>query len=122
MITAELYKKTWQSYTTLHSVGRVSLSKYCKEQQVDYRVLRDLMRDQSVHISRSKQHAEALLLPSIAHVTILHSCSSGVMQSCALLAAMMKGVRITMHSGVHISIREINGKDMSILIDTLKPQ
>jgi len=36
MTATELYEKTWQAYTSLDPVEKVSLSKYCKEHKVHY--------------------------------------------------------------------------------------
>lgn len=118
---AELYEKTWRTYTSLPRVGRESLSTYCKAHKVYYRGLRDWMRERSLVLSKSKQQEEGLGFPSIAPVTVLSSRSTGMTPSCALPVLMMKGIRITMPGGVHVSIREISGNDMSVLIDALKP-
>ena len=121
MTAAEQYEKTWRTYISLPPFGKESLSKYCKSHKVHYRGLRDWMRERSVGVPKSKQLNEVISFPPIAPVTILPSRSSVEMQSCASPILMLKGVRITMPGGVQVSIREISGKDMSVLIDTLKP-
>ena len=120
MKAAELYAQTLHGYSNLLPVLKVSFSQYCKEHKVNYRGLCTWMRENRIPVPRSKQSFHpSLMSPSLAPVSILAPESSGMNPSCPSSVAMLKDVQITCPNGIHVSIREISGNDMSVLIAQL---
>jgi len=123
MKAADLYLKTLQGYSSLLPVLKISLSSYCKEHRVNYRGLCDWMRSNTIAVSGlTGQDTPELPVPPFAPVSILTPEPSGKKSYCPSPVLMLKGVEITSPNGLHVSIREISGKDMSVLIDQLTPR
>jgi len=120
MIAAELYEKTLQDYVSLLPVLRVSLSTYCRAHRVYYRGLVNWMRKDGIPLPPSN-HEAAPVLPvcSFAPVSILPPQSPAGMPRLQSPAGVLKGVRIALPNGIHVSIRQISGEDMTGLIHSL---
>jgi len=122
MKAAELYIKTLQGYSSILPALKISLSSYCKEHRVNYRGLCDWLRANTLPVSGlTGQETPELPVPPFAPVSILTPESSVKKSYSPSLVLLLKGVEITCPNGLHVSIREISGKDMSVLIDQLTP-
>jgi len=116
MKASALYEKTLQDYSALLPMLKVSLSKYCKDHRVNYRGLSNWMHENSIPAPKPPRKVQPVLpVTTFSPVTILPPMTSGSPSP----AMMLKGVQITLPNGVHVSIGEISGRDMTSLIDSL---
>ncbi|MDR0795798.1 MAG: hypothetical protein LBE79_07085 [Tannerella sp.] len=128
MSAAELYSKTFQGYLSILPVVNITLSTYCKYQKVNYSGLRSWMCEHKLSIPKlsNRPSASSLSISSFAPLTML-SCpepSSGQLPSfptAPLHESMLKDVEIALPNGVQVSIGQISGKDMTVLIEKLNP-
>ena len=119
MKASALYEKTLQGYQALLPVLKLSLSKYCKDHRVNYRGLINWMCENSIPAPKPPRKVQSVLpVTTFSPVTILPPLTS----VSPLPVMMLKGVQITLPNGVHVSIGEISGRDMAILIDSLNPR
>jgi hypothetical protein len=123
MKAAELYAKTLQGYSLIHPVLKVSLSSYCKDHRIYYRGFRQWMRENAIPVPKSqKQMPPSLPVPSFAPVTILAPPFPDKQPFNPSPAGMLRGVQIKLPNGLHVSIREISGRDMTFLIEKINPR
>jgi hypothetical protein len=123
MKSADLYVKTLQGYSSLLPVLKKSLFSYCKDYKVNYRGLRQWMRENAIAIPKSKQQFDpAEPVSSFSPLVILDPPSPDKHSFCSSSLGMLRGVQITLPNGLHVSIREISGTDMSVLIEKLNPR
>ena len=120
MKAAALYAQTLQGYSSVLPVLKVSLSQYCKEHKVNYRGLSQWMRENTIPVPTSTHPFHSTFpAPSLAPVTILAPESSVKQPSCPSPVGVLKDVQITWPNGVRVSIREISGYDMTVMIEQL---
>lgn len=125
MVAAKFYEKTLEGYSSLLSEKKVSLSRYCKEHGVNYRGLRYWMKKQSIPLPKSvhkRQQKKGVPSASFVPVSILPSALPVNEHLPSLsVGGILKGVSISLSTGMKVSIKEINGRDMIEILHSFNP-